>query len=230
MASLRFRSVALPLALGLASAAIFGVACKQEKEAETGGYLQGGTQYPVAGAAGASSYAGSGGQTWSPQAGAGGSGVVAGAGGLSAAGGAVAAGGRAQAIDASAASVVQPLLNELAKKHAVAGSKPLGAPIVANFQPGQTFEAQIQLQPQKCYTVVATALPPITELNVEITLATPLANLSPVLAVDSETGTTAVVGKKPNCYKWAMPLGTPAKVVLRAAAGSGLAAAQVYEK
>jgi hypothetical protein len=229
MASLRFRSVALPLALGLTSAAIFGVACKQEKEAETGGYLQGGTPYPAAGAAGGPAYVSTGGQTWSPTTGAGGGGGVAGAGGLSA-GGAVAAGGRAQAIDASAASVVQPLLNELAKKHAVAGSKPLGAPIVANFQPGQTFEAQIQLQPQKCYTVVATALPPITELNVEITLATPLANLSPVLAVDSETGTTAVVGKKPNCYKWAMPLGTPAKVVLRAAAGLGLAAAQVYEK
>ena len=229
MASLRFRTLVVPLAVGLMSAAIFGVACKQEKEAETGGYLQGGTQYPAAGGAGAPPYA-AGGQTWSQQTGAGGSGALAGAGGLSSVGGAVAAGGSAQAIDASAASVVQPLLNELAKKHAVAGSKPLGAPIVANFQQGQTFEAQIQLQPQKCYTVVATALPPISELNVEITLATPLANLSPVLAVDSETGTTAVVGKKPNCYKWAMPLGTPAKVVLRAAAGSGLAAAQVYEK
>jgi hypothetical protein len=77
---------------------------------------------------------------------------------------------------------------------------------------------------------VATALPPVTELNVQITLVTPLPNLNPVLAVDSELGTTAVVGKKPNCYKWEMPLGTPAKVVLQVVSGSGLAAAQVYEK
>jgi len=227
MASLRFRWFLTPLALCLTAGAVFGVACKQEKEAETGGYLQAGTYPPGAGAAGASSYAGGGGQTWSATPGAGG----LSAGGLAGSGGAVgAAGGSAQPIDASAATVVQPLLTELAKKYAVAGAKPLGAPLVASFQQGQTLEAQIQLQPQKCYTVVATSLPPVTELNVQITLATVLPNLNPVLAVDSEVGTTAVVGKKPNCYKWAMPLGTPAKVVLQVVSGSGLAAAQIYEK
>lgn len=225
MTSLRFRAWSASLVLASTAAAVLGVACKQEKEAQTGGYLPAGTP-----SAGAPAYtAGAGGQTWSAQGGYGGVAPVAGAGGLAGSAGA-SAGGNAQAIDASAASVVQPLLNELAKKHAVAGAKPLGAPLVASFQQGQTFEAQIQLQPQKCYTVVATALPPVVELNVQITLATPLPNLSPVLAVDSETGATAVVGKKPNCYKWAMPLGTPAKVVLQVASGSGLAAAQVYEK
>jgi hypothetical protein len=118
----------------------------------------------------------------------------------------------------------------MAKSQTVAGSKPLGAPMVASFQQGQVLEGQIQLQPQKCYTVVATAMPPITDIDVQIVLATPLPNLSPVLAVDSESGTTSVVGKKPNCYKWAFAMSTPAKVVLRVNAGSGLAAAQVYEK
>jgi hypothetical protein len=229
MASLRLSFVVAPLAIGLASAALLGVACKPEKEAETGGYVQGQAQYPGAGSAGYSAYSGgAGGQpTWA--AGTAGIGGATSSGG-GAGGGTAAAGASAQPIDAAAASVVQPVLNDLAKKHAVAGSKPLGAPMVASFQTGQTLEAQIQLQPQKCYTVVATALPPVTELNVQIVLATPLSNLSPVLAVDSESGTTSVVGKKPNCYKWAMPVATAAKVVLQVAAGSGLAAAQVYEK
>lgn len=221
------------LAFGCAALAVLGVACKPDKEAETGGYVQG-QPYSGGGAAGyAGGYgypaAGMGGQTWSAGGSAGAPVTTAGAAGA-AGSSAAGAGGTAQAIDPAAASVVQPLLNELAKSHVVAGAKPLGAPLVASFQAGQTFEAQIQLQPQKCYTVVGTALPPITELNVQIVAATPLPNLSPVLAVDTDAGTTAVVGKKPNCYKWALPLGTPAKVVMQVTGGSGLAAAQVYEK
>jgi hypothetical protein len=136
----------------------------------------------------------------------------------------------AQPIDPAAASVVQPVINELARAHAVAGSKPLGSPLVGNFQTGQKLETTIQLQPQKCYTVVATALPPVTELNVQLVASTPIPNLNPVLAIDSETGSTAVIGKKPNCYKWAFPVPAPAKLVIEVVAGSGLAAAQVYEK
>jgi hypothetical protein len=78
--------------------------------------------------------------------------------------------------------------------------------------------------------VVATALPPVTDLNAQIVLATPIPNLSPVLATDSDTGPTAVIGKKPNCYKWPFPLPGPVKIVLQVMGGTGLAAAQIYEK
>jgi hypothetical protein len=122
------------------------------------------------------------------------------------------------------------VLTELAKQYIVAGSKPLGAPMVGSFVQSQKLEGMIQLQPNKCYTVVATAMGTIQELNVQIALATPLPNLNPVLAIDSETGPTAVVGKKPNCYKWAWAVGTPAKVILEVPSGQGLAMAQVYEK
>jgi hypothetical protein len=135
-----------------------------------------------------------------------------------------------QQIDPAAAAIVQPVLNELAKTHTVAGSKPLGSPIVGNFGTGQSLESAIQFQPQKCYSVVATSLPPVTELNVQFVAATPLPNLTPVLATDSDTGPTAVVGKKPNCYKWALPFPAAVKVVVQVAGGTGLAAAQVYEK
>lgn len=206
---------------------MLGVACKPEKEAETGGYVQG--TYGAAGTAGYAATAGAGGQPMAWGAAGGGGAPVAGAGGVGGGAG-MGAGGMAQPIDAAAATVLQPVLVEMAKSQTVAGSKPLGAPMVASFQQGQVLEGQIQLQPQKCYTVVATAMPPITDMDVQIVLATPLPNLSPVLAVDTESGTTSVVGKKPNCYKWAFAMSTPAKVVLKVNAGSGLAAAQVYEK
>lgn len=221
-----------------AVATIFAVACAREQEPPQSGYLQGGVQYagqtghapgyPAGGygysSGGASGFGVAGQPGTIP------GGVSAPLGGQPGTAPVGNAGGTVQAIDPAAASIVQPVLNELAKTHTVAGSKPLGSPIVGNFQTGQSLESAIQLQPQKCYSVVATSLPPVTELNVQIVAATPLPNLSPVLATDDGTGATAVVGKKPNCYRWPFPLPVAAKVVLQVAAGSGLAAAQVYEK
>jgi hypothetical protein len=141
-----------------------------------------------------------------------------------------AAGGKATQLDATAGAVVQPILNELAKKETVAGAKPVGTAMVGNFATGSVLETQIQLQPNKCYSIVATSLPPVTELNVQLVAVAPIPGLAPVLAADSDTGPSAVVGRKPNCYKWALPLAAPAKVVVTVAGGSGLAAAQLYEK
>ena len=143
---------------------------------------------------------------------------------------AASSGGSATPIDPAAGAVVQPIINTLAQQHTVAGAKPVGSVLVGNFQAGQTLEGQIQLQPQKCYTVVASALPPVTELNVQLVATTIIPNVSPVLATDSDTGTQAIIGKKPNCYRWPFPLAAPAKVILTVASGAGLAAVQVYEK
>jgi hypothetical protein len=51
-----------------------------------------------------------------------------------------------------------------------------------------------------------------------------------VVAADSTQANTAIVGQQPNCYKWALPMGGTMKVVVKAAAGQGMAAAQVFEK
>ncbi|HET9960285.1 MAG TPA: hypothetical protein VFQ61_37600 [Polyangiaceae bacterium] len=231
--------------IGLASAC-------GKKDAETGGYQQGQVQYnqqnPPGGYGGqgyagypAQGYGGVGGQANVPPgygtAGVGGvGGAPSGIPGAGAPAGGVGGalpgttGAKAQQLDPAAAAVVQPVINELSKQHIVAGSKPLGSVVAGSFQTGQTLEAQLQLQPQKCYSIVATALPPVTELNVQLVATTPLPNLSPVLATDSDTGPTAVIGRKPNCYKWPFPLAAPVKVVIQVAAGSGLAAAQIFEK
>ncbi len=102
--------------------------------------------------------------------------------------------------------------------------------MVGNFQQGQSLEAQLQLSPGKCYTIVGAGLPPVSEVNLEIQAATAIPGMPPLLAQDSDTGTQAVLGHKPNCYAWPLPMSAPVKVVLSVANGSGLAAAQVYEK
>jgi len=226
--------------LGSALLALFASgACKRDKEPEVAGYSQATPGYAGApGYAGTTGYAGSAGMAGTPTPAPGFGGAPgttlpsAGAGGVgggtaTAAGG---ASGKAIQLDAGAAAVVQPVMNELAKAHIVAGSKPLGSLLAGNFQAGQTLEATIQLQPNKCYSVVASSLPLVSELSLQLVAATPLPSVSPVLATDSDTGPTAIIGKKPNCYKWPFPLPTAARVVIQVVAGSGLAAAQVYEK
>jgi hypothetical protein len=104
----------------------------------------------------------------------------------------------------------------------------VGAPLVGNFAQGQQLEAAITLQPGKCYTVVGAGLPNVSELNIQ--LAPPIQG-APILAVDKSTGPQAVLGgKATGCYKYAFPVPGPAKVIVIVAGGTGVAAAQVYEK
>jgi hypothetical protein len=140
-------------------------------------------------------------------------------------------GALATPIDPSLASAVQPILTQLAGSKAPAGAKPIGSLMAANFQAGQQLEAQVQMEPGKCYTVVGAGLPPtVTELDLKLVAVTPLAGMAPVLAVDNTTGVQAVLGEKPNCFKWAWPIPAPVKVVVSVTGGSGLAAAQVFSK
>ncbi|HEY2407791.1 MAG TPA: hypothetical protein VGI10_17405 [Polyangiaceae bacterium] len=135
-----------------------------------------------------------------------------------------------QATDPAVAAAIQPVLTQLGASQVVAGSKPLGTAVVGNVGPGQTLESQLMLQPNKCYSVVAAGAPTITELSVQLVAVTILPGLAPVLATDQDTGPTAVLGKKPNCYKWALPVPVAAKIVVQASGGQGPAAAQAYEK
>lgn len=136
----------------------------------------------------------------------------------------------AQPLDPSAGAAAQPILNGLASTQAPEGAQPLGAPLVGNFSAGQNLTTDLQLQPGKCYTVVAAALPPITEVDVKFVAISPIPGSAMILAQDNETGTQAVLGEKPNCYKNAMPIAVPVRMVLEVPAGQGIAAAQVYEK
>jgi len=132
--------------------------------------------------------------------------------------------------DPAIAAALQPMLTQVASTQVVAGSKPLNAAMVGNVAPGAPLEAQIMLQPNKCYSVVAVGMPPIAELNVQLLAMTIIPGMAPILATDQDTGATAVLGKKPNCYKWALPLPVAVKVSVQSAGGAGVAAAQVFEK
>ena len=101
--------------------------------------------------------------------------------------------------------------------------------MACSFQQGQQLSKQVQMQPGKCYTVVGAGVG-VTELDLQIVAVTPIPGMAPVLAQDQETGPQAVVGKNPNCYKWALPMAGTVNVVMTATAGTGIAAAQVYEK
>jgi hypothetical protein len=141
-----------------------------------------------------------------------------------------AAGGQAQPVDPSLAAGAQQVLNGLAQQKAVAGSKPVGSALAGNFQQGQVLETQINLQPNKCYTAIGAGLPPIGEVNVKFLAVTPIPGSAMILAQDQGTGSQAVLGEKPNCYKNPTPIPIPVKMVLEVTSGSGIAAAQLYEK
>ncbi|MEO8904637.1 MAG: hypothetical protein ABI488_19685 [Polyangiaceae bacterium] len=132
--------------------------------------------------------------------------------------------------DPAVAAAITPMLTKLGASEVVAGSKPLNAAMIGNVAPGAPLEAQIMLQPNKCYSVVAVGMPPIAELNVQFLAVTVIPGMAPVLATDQDSGTVAVLGKKPTCYKWALPLPVAVKVSVQSASGSGVAAAQVFEK
>ena len=136
--------------------------------------------------------------------------------------------GAATPIDPTLAAAATGPLFLLAQTEAQGMTKE-GPVVAGNFQQGQSLEQAIQLNPGKCYTVLAVGVG-ITEMDVSLVMATPLPGMSPVLAQDSSTGATASLGGKGNCYKWSAPLATPAKFVMKARTGQGVAAGQLYVK
>ena len=131
----------------------------------------------------------------------------------------------AQPVDASMAAALHPVLQQLGKTQAPPGAKALGALIVANFAQGQTFEQSIQLQANKCYTIVAAGAPGVNEVNIKL--------MPPVfpttLAQDNSTGPQATLGQTPSCWKNG-PLPVPMRVIFEVPSGQGVVAAQIYEK
>jgi hypothetical protein len=145
-------------------------------------------------------------------------------------GGPAPTGGQAVPIDPTAAAALQPILIGLAQSDA-AGMAPDGQSFAGNFPEGSILEHPIQIQPNKCYTIVGGAVG-ITQLDISLVLqlvpalpATPLANTT------SPPGPTAVVGgKSVGCWKNPTPLAGPGKIIVRALKGTGIAAVQVFSK
>ncbi len=140
-------------------------------------------------------------------------------------------GSSAAPLDAASAAAAGQALDLLAKQNAP-GAKAVGGTMMAgNFQQGQTLETTFTAQPGKCYSIVGAGLPNVQNLDLQLVAQSPLPGFgSPVLATDQTTAPNAVAAPHPNCWKWPAPMPAPLKVVMIVSAGSGIAAAQVYEK
>jgi hypothetical protein len=132
-----------------------------------------------------------------------------------------------------AASMAGPFLTgfiSVAATGDAKGMQPEGGTFAGQFQQGQILEQPFQGEPGKCYTVVAMGGPGVSELDAQIVVQ-PAPMLPPaVIAQDNSTGPQATVGGGGNCVKNALPVGAPAKVVLKVVTGSGYAGGQLYKK
>jgi len=137
-------------------------------------------------------------------------------------------GGAAQPIDPAVAGALTPVLTGVAGSE-VQGMQPDGKSFAGNFQQGQTLEQPFTLQPGKCYSVVGVGAG-IQQLDIMIA-AQPMPQMPPqVLAQSNTQGPNATLGGKGACFKNPLPFGGPAKVIVKATAGSGMALAQIYVK
>ena len=131
---------------------------------------------------------------------------------------------QATPVDVTMAAQAAPIIQYLASSHLPSGARQYHAPFAAQFAEGQVFEQKIQLTAGKCYTAVAVALPPVTELNIELFAE----GQEEPLAKDSTTGAQAVLGSRDACFR--PPATGSYKLVLTVAGGQGVAAAQVFQK
>lgn len=204
-----------PAALAVALAVFQLVACKNEEQVQ---YPQGQSNQ-----AAWSGGAGSAGALGQPS---GGAVATAGSAGAQTMGG---AGGAAAApLDAVTLASLKANLDERAKTDAK-GMQPTGELFSSQLSEGGTLEGSLLLESKKCYSVLASGGPGVSELDIQIT-AVPAPNMpavGPVLAVDNSTGALASITP---CYKNEYPLAVFAKIVVKSTRGAGPVAAQAYAK
>ncbi|MEZ4299266.1 MAG: hypothetical protein R3B70_30230 [Polyangiaceae bacterium] len=119
------------------------------------------------------------------------------------------------------------------------GMQPEGAASCNVVAEGQVAMSQpVMMQQGFCYTILGASLPPVSELDIELTLdltaggtAPPaIGNIKPQLLVDTETGPNAGMATKQNCYKWASLIPGVVRVTMKPRTGSGPVAAQIFKK
>ena len=133
-------------------------------------------------------------------------------------------------LDANAAQGAVQMLTPLVAAYVPPGAVPVGGLVAGQFTAGQSLREPLTLKAGACYTVVAVAASPVSEVDLALTPAIAIPGFNPTAAKDQETGLIASIGKQPTCYKWALPAPGSMTLVLTVAAGQGVAAAQVYEK
>ena len=136
--------------------------------------------------------------------------------------------GPATPIAPATAAAVTPLLIPLGAQEAP-GAQADGSLFAGQFLEGQTLEQPINIQAGKCYTVIAVGYG-IQQVDVQLVAQLPPMPAT-ILAQSTSNGPTAVLGgKSTGCFKNPLPIGAPAKVVVRATRGQGMIGAQVFSE
>lgn len=131
----------------------------------------------------------------------------------------------AMPITPMAMPMLQPLVVNAGSSD-TAGMAPFGSPFGGTFLQGQVVEQDITLEPGRCYAVSGAGLG-ISELDIEIWVQ-PGATAPPYVAGRDQTvGGQALLGGTANCFVSPFTMAAPAKVVLKATGGNGMALAQV---
>lgn len=139
-----------------------------------------------------------------------------------------AGGGSATAVAPAMVGAATPALTLLAGQE-VQGMQPDGQAFAAQFQAGQTFEYPFNMQGGKCYSVIAVGLPGVTQVDLQIVVQQPPLP-AVVLAQSNTAGANATLGGKGQCFRNSLPLGGPAKVIMKVSGGQGIAVGQLYVK
>lgn len=139
-----------------------------------------------------------------------------------------AGGGSATAVAPAMAAAATPALTLLAGQE-VQGMQPEGGAFAAQFQTGQTFEQAFNMQGGKCYSVIAVGVPPVSQVDLQIVVQQPPFP-AVVLAQSNTAGANATLGGKGQCFRNSLPLGGPAKVIMKVSGGQGIAVGQIYVK
>jgi hypothetical protein len=135
----------------------------------------------------------------------------------------------AAVFDAAAIQLLTASIKQLQPKHAP-GMKVEGQLLGGMLNEGQSIEQQAMFNAGKCYTIIGTSPAGITELDIQVTLATIVPTINSVVGMDNTAGPQAFVGDHPNCIKNPLPIGGMVKIILKATKGSGLAGAQLFVK
>lgn len=118
-------------------------------------------------------------------------------------------------------------LDKLRAKHC-AGMQPIEAPKGYTLTEGGTADQQISFEPNKCYTAIAWSQK-ITELDLQFIMSQMLPQ-EMVVAQDQTSGSVAIIGPAPNCFKNPVPIAMPLTVRVKAAKGAGSVHVQLCKK
>ncbi|MFW5739078.1 MAG: hypothetical protein ACOC1F_01795 [Myxococcota bacterium] len=109
------------------------------------------------------------------------------------------------------------------------GMQPIGSMVRLTLQQGQTSEGQFQLQPGKCYTLVAASMPGVIETEIKVTMPAPLT--TQVLGQNAAgPNPMPVVWGGEQCYTTPSPIAMPVRLEVTMKQGAGTIGIQPYAK